>query len=274
MKSKRDDIFMGAAALTFFLLLSIFPAIIFLFSVLPYLPIDNLEKSILDFVSLAWPKEATVLFSEIIDDVMASQDLRIVSLSFLAAVWTASSGMYAIMRQLNKIFYVEEARSFLKGRMVAIFMTVVFGVQVLSAFSLIVFGGVIQNFFVDSFSYHKLFFFAFEILRWTIGFFSLLLGFALIYHYGPNIKRSFSLFRIGNIVAVMLLVSGSIVFRYYIENFAHYATTTYGSLGAVIILMLWLYMASSVLLFGSEINFLVEKQKLAAKGSKKTLESL
>jgi len=267
IKSLKDDIFTGAAALTFYLLLSIFPAVIFLFSLLPYLPFDNLEKTILDFASLVWPKEATILFSNVINDVMAHQDARIVSLSLLGTIWTASTGMYAIMRQLNKTFEVTEERPFFKGMTVAILLTIVFGIQVLSVFSLIIFGGILQDFFINSFSYQKLFFIvAFESLRLIISVFSLLLGFALIYHYGPNLKRRFSLFGLGNIIAVVLLVFGSLGFRYYIENFSNYANT-YGSLGAVIILMLWLYMAGAILLFGSEVNILAEKHKLFIKKS-------
>jgi membrane protein len=98
---------------------------------------------------------------------------------------------------------------------------------------------------------------AFTLFRWAVIVLALLLGFAVIYCYGPNVERTFQFITPGSVVGVALLVAASLAFSFYTRNFADY-DATYGSIGAMIVLMLWLYIAGLVILVGSEINALLE----------------
>lgn len=244
-KVTKDDIFTGAAALTFYLLLALFPAMIFLLSLLPYLPVPNLNSTIMNIIADFLPKQSAELFTGVIQEVTTERSSGLISFGFIAAIWAASTGMHAIMRQLNNTYGVKEARSFIRGRGVAILLTFTFGLLIIGAFSLILLGDFLQ------FS---------KAARWVIIFSLMLLGFSLIYYFGLNLKQKFRFITIGSMLGVSLLVIASLLFRLYIENFADYAAT-YGSLGAVIVLMLWIYIAGVVLLLGSEVNALIESYR-------------
>lgn len=253
----EDDIFNGAATLAYYWMLAIFPAMIFLLSLLPYLPVANLHGAIMDFMAEALPQESASMFSGVISEVTMDRKAGLLSFGVLATIWAASNGMYAIMRQLNKTYDVHEARSFIKGRSLAVLMTLVFGLIIIGAFSLIVFGGYLQSFLVGIFGFESAWLLFFRLFRWAVIIGLLLLGFASIYYYGPNVEQKFRFITPGSALGVLLLIIASLGFQVYVNNFADYAAT-YGSIGAVIILMLWLYIAGVVILLGSEVNALIE----------------
>jgi membrane protein len=165
--------------------------------------------------------------------------------------------MYAIMQQLNITYHVDEARSFVRARAVALALSVAFGVLVIGAFTLVVVGGMIEDWVGASFGLPGWVTAVFAGFRWVVIVAALLLGFALIYRYAPNVEQRFRFITPGAVLGVVLLVVASLGFSIYIQNFGDYSAT-YGSIGAVIILMLWLYIAGLVILVGSEINVLIE----------------
>ena len=252
-----DNIFNGAAALAFFLTLSIFPAMIFLMAVLPYLPVQQIDRAIMDVLRQALPSDAATLFTDVVEEVTRERRGGLLSFGFVAALWAASSGMYAIMQQLNITYHVKEARSFVRARAVALGLTLLFGVLVVGAFSLIVTGGTIQDWIGDRFGTSDALLAAFSVFRWVMIVLALLLAFALIYYLAPNVEQKFAFITPGSVLATVLLLIASLGFSLYAARFGDY-DATYGSIGAVILLMLWLYIAGLVILVGSEVNVLVE----------------
>lgn len=255
---KQDNVTNGSAALAFYLTLSIFPALIFLLSLLPYLPIANLDRAIMDFLHQALPGEAASVLEGTVASLVNEQKGGLLSLGFVGTVWAASSGIYAIMQQLNITYQVKEERSFLKGRATALLLTLLFGTLVIGGFALVVGGGALQDWIGARFGWSQVLLLAFAGLRWVIILGLLLLGFAVIYYWGPNVEQKFKWVSPGAIFGVVLLVVTSLLFRVYIQNFGNYEAM-YGSLGAIVVLMLWLYAAGLVLLLGSEINVIYEK---------------
>ena len=175
-----------------------------------------------------------------------------------------------IMDQLNITYEVKEARSFLRARATAIVLSLLFGLLVIGAFSLIVLGGVIQDWIGNRFGFSDALLIFFVVFRWIMIVLALLLGFSMIYRYAPNVEQKFMFITPGSVLGVTLLIIVSLGFAFYTSNFGDYSAT-YGSIGAVIILMLWLYIAGLVILIGSEINVLVEhySPKGKQKGEKK-----
>jgi membrane protein len=253
-----DNVFTGAAALGYYLTLAIFPALILTISILPYLPIERVDQAIMDLLDQALPRDASQLVAGVVSDVTSQPRGGLLSFSALATLWVASTGMHAIMLQLNITYGVKEARGIIRGRATAMALSLLFGVLVIGALSLVVLGGVIQDWLIGRFGFSSAFLTFFAALRWVIIVAALLLGFALFYRLGPNIKRKFQLVTPGSLIGVGLLIAASLGFAFYTRNFGHY-DATYGSIGAVIILMLWLYIAGLVLLLGSEINVLLER---------------
>jgi membrane protein len=254
---QNDNVFNGAAALSFYLILAIFPAAIFLLSILPYLPIPNLQEAIMNLLAQALPKESAQMFSGIIENIVSEKNGGLLTFGFLFTLWSASSGIYSIMQQLNITYDVREGRPFWKIRGIALFLMVCFFVLIVGAFGLVIFGGWIQDRLAGVLGGGDLLFTLFAIIRWAIIAVALLLAFALMYYYGPDVEQDFKFVSPGAIIGVVLLALGSLAFRFYIEQFSNY-NATYGSLGGVIILLLWLYLAGLVILLGSEINALIE----------------
>lgn len=266
----NDNVFNGAAALGYYLTLAIFPAMILLMTIIPYLPIHNVDRAIMDLLGEALPQQAFAMVSKVVTEVTTNQRGGLLSFSLLGTLWAASSGMYAIMQQLNITYDVKEGRSFIRTRGTALLLSLMFGVLVIGAFSLIVLGGVIQDWIGKALGFNQVLLTFFVVFRWAVILLALLLGFAIIYRYGPDVEQKFSFITPGSILGVTLLIVVSLGFANYTSHFANYSAT-YGSIGAVIILMLWLYIAGLVILVGSEINALVEhySPKGKRKGEKK-----
>jgi membrane protein len=252
-----DNVYNGAAALGFYLTLAIFPALILVMAVLPYLPIDRVDEAIMDLLGQALPAEAFEVVAGVVQEVTAEHRGGLLSFGILGTMWAASTGMYAIMQQLNITYDVKEARSFVRARATALVLSILFLLLVIGAFSLVVFGGIIQDWIGARFGFSDALLIFFAIFRWVVIVLALLLAFAMIYRYAPNVEQKFAFVTPGSAFGVILLIVASLAFAIYTGNFADYGAT-YGSIGAVIILMLWLYIAGLAILLGSEINALLE----------------
>jgi membrane protein len=253
----KDNVFYTAGGVAYFLLFAIFPAMVFFLSLLPYLPIPNLHQAVMDLFYQVLPQEAASEFEGVIAEVTTQQRAGLLSFGAIATLWAASSGVYASMQFLNGTYGVPEGRPYWKTRGMAILLTLMFAVLVIGAFGLIIFGGVLQDWLVSNFGLGGVLLVLFAIFRWLVIFSLLLLGFALMYYFGPDVDQKFKFITPGSVVGVVILAVATVGFRIYIENFGDYSAT-YGSLGAVMILMLWLYIVGLVLLIGSEINAIVE----------------
>jgi membrane protein len=257
-KINEDNVFNGAAALGFYLTLAIFPAMILTMGLIPFLPIPRVDMAITDLLHQALPGEAAAMFTNVVEEVMDKQSGGIVSVGALGTLWAASTGMYAIMQQLNITYDVKEARSFIRARVVAIALSLMFGFMMLMTFSLIVLGGIVQDWIGERFGFSGALLMFFAVLRWVIIVLSVLLAFSLTYYLAPNVKKQkFKFVTIGGVAATVLLLVASAGFAIYVQSFAEYSAV-YGGIGAMVALMMWLYIAGLVMLIGSEINVLVE----------------
>lgn len=264
-----DDIFNGAAALGFWLTLAIFPAMLFVMAVIPYLPVARVDQAVMDLLRQALPESAANLFVGVVAEITRVQRGGILSFGFVATFWAASAGMSAIIAQLNHTYDVREGRSFFKVRATALGLSLLFGILLIGAFTLVVLGGTLEGWIEGHVGGGLAVTAAFAAFRWLMIILALLLGFALIYYLGPDVEQRFRFITPGSVLGVVGLIAASLGFKFYVANFANY-TATYGSIGAVIILMLWLYIAGLVILFGSEVNALVEhySPRGKAKGEK------
>jgi len=257
-KTVDDDIRNGAAVLGFYLMLAIFPAMIFVLSVIAYLPIPNVDQAIMDLLRQAVPASAADMFAGVVQEVTQEQRGGLLSFGLLAALWATSTGMYAIMQQLNIAYDVDEGRGFLRARLVAIALSLLFVVLVVGGFSLIVLGGQIQEWLGARFGFGDALLAFLIVFRWVIIVGGLLLAFSVIYYLAPNVEQKFKFITAGSVVGVVVLLVASLAFAWYTQNFGNY-DATYGSVGAVMVLMMWLYIAGLAILFGSEINALIKR---------------
>ncbi len=263
-KINDDNVFNGAAALAYYSLFSLFPAMIFLLSLLPYLPIENLHQAIMEFLAQILPSQVTKQVEGVIAEVTLNKRTGLLSIGALLTLWAASSGVYALMEQLDMTYHVKEQRPFWKARGLAMILTISLAVLVIVSFALIVLGGVVQGWLANYFGENQLILFAFAAFRWIVIFTLMLLSFAITYYFGPDVEQKFKFITPGAVIGVLVLIAAALTFRFYVENFGDYAAT-YGSLGAVIVLMLLLYIGGLVVLTGSSINAMIEHQSAEGK---------
>lgn len=252
-----DDIFDGAAVLGFYLTLAIFPAVIFVMALLPYLSVPHIDQAIMDLLRETLPPQSAQMFIGVVQEVTSHQRGGLLSFGAVGTIWAASAGMYAIMQQLNVTYDVKEARGFVRARLTAIGLSLLFTLLVIGGFALIVLGGTLQDWLGQRFGLGQALLTLFVVFRWVVIVAGLLLAFALIYYLAPSVEQKFAFITPGSVVGVAALAIASLGFAWYVQNFGNYEAS-YGSVGAFIVLMLWLYIAGLTILFGSEVNALVE----------------
>jgi membrane protein len=250
-ESVEDEVFARAAELSYYFLLALFPLLIFLTSVIGFLP--GARESLLNGVARVAPPDALKLVRDTLDDVVSHRSGGLLSLGLIASIWAASAGVASLMSSLNTAYDSKETRPFWKRRLVAIGLTISMGILVVGGSMLIVLGHRVGDWLERNLEISAAVAFLSTLLGILLGFLLLLGGIAMLYYFGPNIKRRERPVKPGALFASAGIVVGSVLFSFYLR-FAPSASATYGSLGAVVTLMLWLYLMGLMLLIGGEIN--------------------
>jgi membrane protein len=257
-----------AAQLSYYFLLALFPLLIFLVNLLGYFAAEGtqLRDSMLRYLATVMPYSAVTLVYTTLDEVTANKGGGKLSFSLLAALWVASSGMGAISDTLNVAFNVKETRAWWKRRLLSIALTITLTVLILTALMIVLYGGKFGDAIANTVGYGDAFKVAWRIVQWPIMLGFILFTFDLIYYFAPcHLRRSWRWTTPGAVIAVILWLAISFALRGYLHFFNSYSRT-YGSLGALIVLMLWFYLTGMAVLIGGEINSMWEEntEELAA----------
>jgi len=255
-ETNEDNVFGGAAELAYYFLLALFPMLIFLTSLVGFLP--GLQESILNAIAKVAPADAMRLVEETLADVISNRSGGLLSFGVLGTLWAASSGVTSLMGTLNVAYEAQEKRSFWKVRLVAIAMTVSLALLVIGGAALIMFGHKLSDWLSELLGFGTAIAIIASIVGYIIGLTLLFLGIQLLYYFGPDVKQDWKWITPGAVFAVVAILVGSLLFSLYLRV-APSNSATYGSLGAVITLMLWLYLIGLALLVGGEINSEIEK---------------
>lgn len=256
----NDRVFGRAAELSYYFLLALFPLLIFLTSVIGIVlgSGTGTRHALFSYLSRIMPPSAFQLLDTTMVEVSQASTGGKISFGILAALWAASNGMAAITDSLNAAYDVEESRPWWKQRLVAIALTIALSVLIISALLLVVAGGRIAEGVANAYGFGPAFAIAWKIIQWPVVFAFLILAFALIYYFAPDLReQKWHWLTPGAALGVALWLLVSFGFRTYLQFFDSYSAT-YGSLGAVIILMLWLYFTGAAVLVGGEINSEIE----------------
>ncbi|WP_440896421.1 YihY/virulence factor BrkB family protein [Amphibacillus sp. Q70] len=249
-----DEVTALSAQLSYFFLLSLFPLLIFLVSLAAYLPIDYQE--ILDMMSTYVPAEVVVMIEDNLDHVLDASGGGLLSFGIIGTIWSASNGIKAIMRALNKAYSVDENRSFLFGRVIAISLLISMLLLIVVALLLPVFGRMIGIYIFSFFGASEQFVTVWNALRWIISSSIFFIVFLYLYKMAPNIKVYFRDAIWGALFSTIGWQISSLGFSYYVNTMGNYSAT-YGSLGVVIVLMIWFYISGIIIITGGEINAVV-----------------
>ncbi|WHY01681.1 YihY/virulence factor BrkB family protein [Neobacillus sp. DY30] len=256
---EEDDIPGLSAQLAYFFLLSLFPLLIFIFTLLPYLPIPypDILGSIREFA----PPQTMDLIEKNVNHVMNNRNGGLLSFGVIGTIWSASNGIHALVRAFNKAYNVEESRSFIVARGTAILLTMGMIVVFIVALLLPIFGREIGVFLFSYLGFKLEFLRIWETLRLVVSALILFLIFTGLYWIAPNVKlRCRSAFPGAGFATVGWILS-SYALSFYVSNFNNFSLT-YGSIGAIIVLLIWLYISGFIMILGGEINaFYSEKHK-------------
>jgi membrane protein len=257
-----DDVLGRSAQLSYYFLLALFPALLFLTSLLGYLAGENgqLRQGLFNYLAAVLPGDASKLVAETMTDVTQSSGGGKLSFGVLATLWAASNGMGAISESLNAAYDLKETRSWWKVRLTAVGLTLALTLLIVTALVLVLYGGDIAEVVSGKFGMGSSFEAAWKVLQWPLVLIFVLVAFALIYYFGPDAHdQDWKWITPGAAIGVALWLLISFAFKAYLSYFNSYSAT-YGSLGAVIILMLWFYFTGTAILVGGEINSEIENE--------------
>jgi membrane protein len=254
----RDDDCLGRAAqLAYYFLFALFPFFLFLTTLLGYLPIPDLLDRLLETLGQMLPGEALRLVQDNVRQLVMDQRGGLLSFGILAALWTSSSALTAITDSLNRAYDVEEGRPFWKVRLIAMGLTVGLSVFIVVALVLLTFGPQLGRWVADLVGLGRVFEVTWNVVRWPVIVGLLVVAIALLYYVAPDVEQEWTWITPGSACAVLGWLLASLGFAFYVNRFGSY-NATYGSIGAVIVLLTWMYVTGLFVLIGGEINAEIE----------------
>ena len=259
-EANKDDIWGRAAQLSYYFLLALFPLLLVLMAIFGIFADrgTELRQSLISYLSQVMPASAGELVQKTVDEVSNSAGAGKISVGLVATLWAASNGMGAISETLNIAYNIKESRPWWKTRLVAINLTIALSLLIVTALVLLLYGSEIADAIAAWAGLGGVFTVTWKIAQWPIVLFFMLLSFNLIYYFAPDLKeQKWNWITPGAAVGVALWLLVSFAFKSYLKYFNSYSAT-YGSLGALIIMMLWFYFTGMAILFGGEVNSEIE----------------
>jgi membrane protein len=252
----KDDMTTYASALAYRGIFSLFPFLLFLIALLGLLDLENFFTWLREQVSLVLPPDALDLVNPVIDE-MQDQKSGFLSFGILVALWSASIGVRSLMNAMNKAYDVEEGRPAWKLMLLSVVYTIGLALILLSTAALMIIGPQVMEWLADQVGLKEIVVVLWTWLRWPVVVVLMMLVVAVLYYVTPDVEQKFRFITPGSVLAVIVWIAASIGFGIYVQNFGDY-DATYGSIGAVIVLLLYFYISAAVLLFGAEMNAVLE----------------
>lgn len=261
----KDSLVNKASSLAYNFMLAIFPGIIFVFTLIPYIPIDGFQNQLLGLLELVLPINAYLAVESTLEEIITKQNGGLLSFGFFAALFFATNGVNNLMQAFNKSSLIIETRGWFKQRLVAITLTFLMFFALIFGLAIITIGDVVVQFAKEQIEFQDSFWLYFaDLLRWVILIAVYFITISILYRYGPAHTKKWKLFSPGSWLATLLAVLTFWGFGFYINNFGTY-NKVYGSIGTLIVIMIWLYLNSLIILIGFELNASVELSKRSIK---------
>jgi membrane protein len=256
-KEMLDDNCLGLAAqLAYYFFLSLFPALLVVVTLTSFFPFQLLDK-ILDWFGRFTPPDVLNIVKAQILQIRHGGNTGLLTFGILGALWSGSSAMSAIVDTLNRAYGVKETRPWWQAQTLAVVLTIVLSLFMLVSLTLVLAGPEIAEHIAARVGLGPVFAWTWKILQWPVVFVLISEGFAMVYYFAPDAEQRWRWVMPGAYLATVLWLAISIGFRFYIVHFSNF-NKMYGSIGAVIVVLLWFYLSGLVLLFGAELNSKLE----------------
>lgn len=256
-EAMADNCFGMAAQLAYYFFLSLFPALLMVVAVTSAFPSDLLEN-ILRWFGIFTPPDVLEVVRGQLHQIRQSGQTGLLTFGLLGALWSSSSAMTAIVDTLNRAYGVKEARPWWKVQALAIIMTIVMSVFMLVSFTLVVSGPELAETIASRVGWGPVFAWTWKIVQWPLVFWLISLAFRLLYYLAPDVEQLWPWIVAGSRFATALWLVISLAFRFYVIHFGQF-NRMYGTIGAVIVVLVWFYLSGLVLLIGAELNAEIER---------------
>jgi membrane protein len=252
-----DNCLSLAASLAYYFFLALFPALLFLVALMSFFPAQGLLDSVTGTLGRLLPGEGMKIIQDQIIKIAGDQNGGLLTFGMLGTIWSTSSGMTAIIDSLNQAYDIQEGRPWWKVRLTAIGLTIALAVFIVLSTALVIVGPTLAQKVAEWFHLGLAFKWTWLVLQWPLVVALVSLGIALVYYFAPDAEQDWIWITPGSVVATLLWLIVSLGFKFYVTNFGSY-NATYGAIGGVIVLLLWMYVSSLAILFGAEMNAEIE----------------
>lgn len=261
-EANKDNITNRANSVAYSIFLAIFPAIIFLFTLLPLMPfIQDYTLIFSEYLEGLVPREAHTYLMGIIYDITSQRREGLLSLGVFLALFFSSNGMLTLMSGFDKTYHITfKTRNYFYKRLVALNLTLILTVLLIVSFFLVVLGDTLFYWFYDHIQLPASSLILLKFIKWVIAAGLVYTGVSIIYRYGPSMYKKIPFINIGSIMATVLFLLTSVAFSYFINNFGRY-NEIYGSIGALIVILIWLQINAFIILVCFELNASVAVHK-------------
>jgi membrane protein len=266
----KDRVSDQAAVLAYYFFFAVFPLLLCLTALLGMFvaPGTIVHRAIIQYLGAIVPADASDFIEKTLQEIAKGSSAGKLSLGLAVALWSASSGMSAIIHALNQAYEIETERPWWRQKLVALGLTIVVTALMVAALLMVVSGGNVATTLATHFGWQKQFVMIWDFVQWPLLVMFVLGAFGLIYYYGPHIPGGrWRCLLPGTLTGVGIWLAVSFGFRFYAVHFGNY-NKTYGSIGAIIVLLLWFYLSSLAILIGGEINSVVEHNRNGAQHSR------
>jgi membrane protein len=245
-----------ATSLSFQFFLSLFPAIIFLFTLIPFIPIDNFQESLMELIKDLLPHSAYDLTAATLDDIINRQRGGLLSLVFLVVLYLATNGIDAMLEAFSESIHIERKRNYFHQKWVAFLILLLLTVLLIFGIGLTIFSSFVLDYLIEIGNISGVY--LLQISRWLIMLSMFYFAISFLYYYGNAKRETWKFFSAGSSFATVMSILLSWAFSWYVNNLAMY-NTLYGSIGTLIVILLWIYFNSFVILIGFELNASIQK---------------
>ena len=252
-----DDILNLAAQQAYYFFFALFPALLAVISIASFFPVQNLIDEITAMLGRVAPDDVLKIVSEQITKIADGNAGGILTIAFLFTLWSSSSAVVSMCSTLNAAYDITETRAWWKVRLIALALTVGLALFILVSMTLVMFGPTLAEKIGAAVSLGPAFEWTWKIVQWPVVFVLVATAVAMVYYFAPDAEQDWIWITPGSVLATGLWIVASLVFKFYIANFAQY-NETYGTIGGVMVLLLWFYVSGIALLIGAELNAEIE----------------
>lgn len=253
-----DDVLNLAAQQAYYFFFALFPAILAMISLASFFPVENLMDQVVGMLGRVAPPDVIKIVTEQLGKIAGSNAGGLLTFAFLLTIWSSSAAVMSMTTTLNAAYDITESRSWWKVRLVAIGLTVGLAVFILASMTLIIAGPTLAERVANAMHLGVAFKWTWMVLQWPLVFVLIATAIALVYYFAPDAEQDWVWITPGSVLAAALWIIVSIGFRTYLARFDTYNVETYGTLGGVMVLLLWFYLSGVAILIGAELNAEIE----------------